>query len=216
MDSIIWDWNGTLLSDVELCIDSMNVLLQERDLPLLSTQIYRELFSFPVRDYYESIGFDFEKEDFSVPAHRYIELYNEGFDTCTLQTSAKKVLSYFSEKKVRQFVLSAMEHEMLLRTIEKKGITAFFEGIAGIEDFYAVSKIDQGKKLIDKHRIAKEKVVLIGDTVHDFEVAEALGIKCILVADGHQSEERLRKTGALVIGNLKDLLSPELGLFAGS
>jgi phosphoglycolate phosphatase len=206
MKYIIWDWNGTLLSDVELCVSSMNVLLKERNLPQLSAEIYRDVFSFPVKDYYQTIGFDFGKEDFSVPAHQYIDLYNKDFDTCSLQESAIEVLSFFEQKGVRQFVLSAMEHQMLVNTLEKKEIAGFFEGIAGLEDHYAVSKIDQGRKLIEKFGIARNEACLVGDTVHDFEVSEALGIKCILIADGHQSEERLLKTGVPVLKAMRQLI----------
>ena len=46
---------------------------------------------------------------------------------------------------------------------------------------------------------------MIGDTNHDFEVARELGIRCILVADGHQSEERLKETGAEVVSSLSEL-----------
>jgi phosphoglycolate phosphatase len=34
-------------------------------------------------------------------------------------------------------------------------------------------------------------VILVGDTRHDYEVAQALGIGCVLVEGGHQSRERL-------------------------
>ena len=33
--TIVWDWNGTLLDDVELCMTSINRLLQEHHLPQL-------------------------------------------------------------------------------------------------------------------------------------------------------------------------------------
>ena len=213
MNSIIWDWNGTLLNDVDLCVGSMNILLKERNLPLLSPEVYRDVFSFPVKEYYQAIGFDFNKEDFSIPAHRYIDLYTEGFDSCSLQEPAIEVLSFFKSKGVRQFVLSAMEHKLLLNTLEKKRITGYFEGIAGLDDHYAVSKIDQGRKLIDKFNIDTEKVRLIGDTIHDYEVASELEISCILIADGHQSEERLRKTGVLVVNSLKDLTDKGFDMF---
>ena len=36
---IIWDWNGTLLDDVQYAVSSMNKLLQE-ELPLLDTEHY--------------------------------------------------------------------------------------------------------------------------------------------------------------------------------
>lgn len=209
MKTIIWDWNGTLLNDVEYCVSTMNSLLADRRLPLLNTEKYRQVFSFPVKDYYKYIGFDFTKEDFSIPAHQYIDLYNRGFNQCSLQKSTIEVLHFFKSKGVRQFVLSAMEHEMLEKTLNQKGILHFFEGIAGLTDHYAVSKVDQGKMLMKNFGIDPENSWLIGDTVHDFEVAESIGISCILIADGHQSIERLHKTGAKVIENLHQLITPE-------
>jgi phosphoglycolate phosphatase len=205
MNTIIWDWNGTLLNDIDYCVSTMNSLLADRNLPLLDTKKYREVFSFPVKEYYQTIGFDFTKEDFSIPAHQFIDLYTRNFDSCPLQNSAVEVLSFLQEKGVRQFVLSAMEHEMLEKTLEMKGITRFFEGVAGLQDHYAVSKIEQGKQLINDFKIDIEKTWLIGDTIHDFEVATDLGIKCILIANGHQSIKRLQKTGGIVIGDINQL-----------
>ncbi len=213
MNTIIWDWNGTLLNDTDYCVSTMNSLLADRGLPLLDTKKYREVFSFPVKEYYQTIGFDFSKEDFSVPAHQYIDLYNRGFDQCLLQDSTVEALHFFRAKGVRQFVLSAMEHEMLEKTLSQKGILHFFEGVAGLTDHYAVSKVDQGKMLLKNFGIEQAKTWLIGDTVHDFEVADALGITCVLVADGHQSAERLHETGAKVIENLKQLISSEFQFF---
>ena len=46
---------------------------------------------------------------------------------------------------------------------------------------------------------------LIGDTIHDYEVAQELGCKCVLTAHGHQSRVRLMEAGAPVIDNLAEL-----------
>jgi len=213
MNSVIWDWNGTLLNDIDLCISSINALLTDRKIPQINKKTYKDVFSFPVKEYYKNIGFDFEKEDFSIPAHQFIDLYTRNFDSCPLQNSAVEVLSFLREKGVRQFVLSAMEHEMLEKTLEMKGITRFFEGVAGLQDHYAVSKIEQGKQLISNFKIDIEKTWLIGDTIHDFEVATELGVKCVLIADGHQSVERLKQTGGIVIDDLKQLISKKYPSF---
>ena len=50
---IIWDWNGTLLNDVWLCIEIMNEMLENRNLPSITYDKYREIFDFPVQRYYE-------------------------------------------------------------------------------------------------------------------------------------------------------------------
>lgn len=210
MNTVIWDWNGTLLNDIDLCINSINKLLKVRKLPEIDIDTYKEIFSFPVKEYYKTLGFDFEKEDFSIPAHQFIDLYNNGFDSCSIQKYSIEVLTFCKEKGLRQFVLSAMEHEMLEKTLKSKGIEKFFEGIAGLTDHYAVSKIEQGFQLIRDYNIEIEKTWLIGDTIHDFEVAQELGVKCILIADGHQSTKRLKQTGGVVIGSLKELITTSL------
>ena len=202
MATIIWDWNGTLLNDLDFCISTINTLLEKRNLKLIDRKSYKEVFSFPVKDYYKSIGFDFEKEDFSIPAKEFIDAYDSEVHNCKLHNSAIEVLSYLKNKGVRQFVLSAMKQDMLEQTLKHNLIIDYFEGVYGLNDHYAVSKIERGQQLISDFNIEKDRTWIIGDTNHDFEVAEKLGIKCVLIADGHQSEERLKSTGTTVIPNL--------------
>ncbi|MBK7029079.1 MAG: hypothetical protein IPH45_07645 [Bacteroidales bacterium] len=73
--TIILDWNGTLLDDTAICLDSMNQMLSHRHLPLLTLEKYREVFTFPVIQYYTTIGFDFETEPWDKAAIGFIELY---------------------------------------------------------------------------------------------------------------------------------------------
>lgn len=203
--AIIWDWNGTLLNDLELCVSSINVLLEKRNLPKLDSHKYKEVFSFPVRNYYEAIGFDFSIEDFEVPALEFISLYESQVENCTLQPETYDILSFFQEKGIKQFVLSAMHQDMLEKTLKHNDIFHFFEAVAGLGDHFAVSKVERGMQLIRDFSIKKENARIIGDTIHDFEVARELRIRCILIADGHQSEERLKTTGSLVLKTLSEL-----------
>jgi len=46
---------------------------------------------------------------------------------------------------------------------------------------------------------------LIGDTVHDYEVAREIGAKCLLIAGGHQSIEKLTACGVPVLNNIKEI-----------
>ncbi len=204
---LIWDWNGTLLNDLDLCISSINLLLRKRKLPLIDKTLYQKVFSFPVKDYYKAVGFDFNKEDFSIPALEFIDLYEAGVEKCHLHPSAVQVLTYFRDKGYRQFVLSAMHQKMLYKTLKLNDILGFFEGIAGLNDHYAVSKEERGRWLMKNFDIKTENTFLIGDTNHDFEVAQALGVGCILIADGHQSERRLKSTGAVILNKLSELIT---------
>lgn len=202
IDTIIWDWNGTLLDDTDLCIHSINPLLKDRGLPELSKEHYLEVFGFPVIDYYRNIGFNLEQEPFEVPAMQFIENYSKGVEACSLHQGAIEVLKFFKEKSKRQIVLSAMEHEKLEASIQQFHIGSYFETVSGLDHDYAHSKIEIGKKLLVEFQINPQHTCLIGDTLHDLEVARELGCFPVLVARGHQSYSRLKKQYNLVFESL--------------
>ena len=68
-----------------------------------------------------------------------------------------------------------------------------------------MSKVENGKLLISTKGLNPERTLLIGDTVHDYEVAQAIGCSCVLVAKGHQSKERLESSGAIVLNTLNEI-----------
>ena len=54
---IIWDWNGTLLDDLDVSMAALNEVLKSEQLPLvLDKEEYRQYFQFPVIKYYEKVG----------------------------------------------------------------------------------------------------------------------------------------------------------------
>ena len=61
---IVWDWNGTLLDDLWLCLDAINSVLDSRGMNRVDEISYRKIFTFPVIDYYEQLGFNFKNENF--------------------------------------------------------------------------------------------------------------------------------------------------------
>ena len=92
---IIWDWNGTLLNDTGLAVQTMNEMLEKRGLPTLSMEHYKSVFTFPVSNYYQKIGFDFQVEPFEIPANEFIVGYNDRLRSCSLHQDALLVLGHF-------------------------------------------------------------------------------------------------------------------------
>ena len=206
-DTIIWDWNGTLLDDLDLSIKAVNVLLRERDLPILTLDRYKDIFGFPVINYYEKAGFDFSKEPFEIPARQYVKLYASGESDLKLFPDVVDTLSFFKDNNYRQIVLSAMKEDNLRKMISNAGISHFFDGIFGIKDNYAREKVSIGKQVIENLNLNPEKCLMIGDTLHDAEVAEQCGFDCILYSGGHVAKQRLETTGFKIIDQHKTLTS---------
>ncbi|HNW75299.1 MAG TPA: HAD family hydrolase [Bacteroidales bacterium] len=204
---ILWDWNGTLLDDPWLCVDVMNGMLKERNLPLRTIDQYREIFDFPVKDYYVTLGFDFDKEPFEEVGLEFIVRYNQRKKEISLHPEAKEVLKEFRDHGFRQFILSAREQQELTQETRDLGVFDFFKGIYGLDDHYANGKTGVGIRLLKETGINPGEVIYVGDTRHDAEVAGEIGVDCILISNGHHTEERLLQCGVPVIGTLKELES---------
>lgn len=199
---LIWDWNGTLLDDLDLCIDVMNALLDRRQLPRLHRARYHALFDFPVRTYYERLGFDPVEDSFARLSVEFIS----GYDTRRLESSlhpaARLVLAAASAAGLRQSILSAYRQETLHEIVQHFGLAAHFDHIAGLANIHAHSKLALGHELVRRLAIAPARILLVGDTLHDLEVARELGVDCALIAAGHHPFERLRASGAPVFADL--------------
>lgn len=202
---IIWDWNGTLLNDAWLCVDVMNGMLKEYSLPLSTLEDYREVFDFPVREYYRKLGFDFSVHPFEKVGMDWMVLYNERQKEASLHEGAQEVLQFIRERGYRQSILSAREQNELRKETGEMGVSGYFDHVFGLDDHYAHGKTDVGRRLLEVLGAPLQSLLFIGDTLHDAEVAYELGIDCILIPNGHQSHLRLLSSGVPVISEIGEL-----------
>jgi phosphoglycolate phosphatase len=206
---VIWDWNGTLLDDSWLCVEIINELLAGRGMSQISMKTYREIFGFPVKDFYEKIGFNFSVEQFHIPATEYNDEYNRRRFQCCLQKGAVEALSHFRNSGIKQSLLSASQKTALEQAVERYSLKSYFDDICGLDNHYAESKVELAKILFRKISLPGNEIVIIGDTIHDYEVAQSLGIDCILFCGGHHNKKKLESCNVPVIESFAEILNPD-------
>lgn len=198
---VLWDWNGTLLDDLTYAIGVRNRTFPAFGLPRIgSVAEYHRQFTFPVRRYYERAGVT--DETFVAVAHAWMAEYVRGFDTVPLHGDAVETLARFAAAGVRQAVLSATRRDMLESQIARFPIRDYFTDVLGLSDIYARSKEAVGLDYLARCGVPAASTLMIGDTLHDAEVARAMGTGCVLVARGHQSRETLLTAGVPVMDTL--------------
>lgn len=188
---IIWDWNGTLLDDVDLVVEIMARILEEHALPPLTRERYLELFGFPVADYYRKLGFDFEKTPFHEVSDQFIGTYSRAVLGCDLHAGAVSLLRELQAAGFEQSVLSAAHEGSLREQLAHYGILDCFGRVYGLSNSHAAGKIARGRELLADSGISPEEAILVGDTDHDLEVGQALGVDVLLLSHGHQAPSRL-------------------------
>lgn len=203
---IIWDWNGTLLDDIDVSMDALNHVLKKEHLPLvLDKEEYRRYFQFPVIEYYKKVGFDFHKTPFCVLAEEYMDYYQPHSLHCELHKGVEDMLAQMHAKGIVQHLLSASNLHFLKEQLALYHIGDYFANICGLDNIHAHSKAELAQKFVDEEGFDKEHVVFIGDSVHDSEVAHGAGCHCILIANGHEHKEKLVATGCPVVDRIQEI-----------
>ncbi len=202
---IVWDWNGTLIDDVQLSLECMNVLLKKYGLKPIGLKTYRRIFRFPVKDYYKDLGFDFDKTPFEQVGQEFIRLYNTGFSKVTLQPGALEVLDRLQKAGKMQVLISARNQATLFNDVKSFGLENYFDKIIGLNDDLAHGKQELVEQFFEQNRINPKQTLFIGDTTHDCQIASSLGAHYFMVANGHHSAERLMLCTQFVYANLLTL-----------
>lgn len=204
--TIIFDFNGTLIDDCDLCLKILNYLCKEYNLPPVSMEKYKRIFTFPVYLYYKECGFNTDIEHFKIVGNKFHAYYNDlSYKEVKLFKNVIKVLETL--KKDHTIVcLSASMQQTLEKQLKFYGIYDYFDYIVGLSDTYANSKEEVAIKFMKEKNIDSSSSLFVGDSIHDYEVANAINVDCILVATGHTSKERLIKTNCKVIDDLIELL----------
>ena len=192
---ILWDWNGTLLDDTDAALGALNAMLARRGGRPITKAFYRDHFGFPVKPFYETVGIALEKEDWDSIAREYHELYHRR--PKALNGEARAALDVIRRAGGRQSIISALRQDLLDRDTATYGIREAMEFIVGTDNLDGGSKMARARELMDRihraHPAEPLALTLIGDSLHDKEVADELGVDCVLCAQGSHAEWRLRK-----------------------
>lgn len=205
---IIWDWNGTIIDDVGIALDAVNDMLREQDRPEITLEEYRKAMDTPILRFYEQF-FDMEATDFDWIAERFQNYYEDHKDQLRLHEGVEYLLESCRQRGCHQIILSSSATRIIQFYAKLFDVADYFEAVLGADDLLAAGKIERAVDYFAQNKIPKEETVMIGDSVHDFEVSQTLGIDCILMSGGHQDLQSLQACGCPVITSFQDHSIPE-------
>ena len=201
---IIWDFNGTVLDDLDVGIESVNTLLRARGIKeLKSREEYRSVFGFPIIKYYEKIGFDFSKESFSTVAVEWVEQYMSHVPNAKPNEGVVEMLEEIKKNGAKNILISATELNMLKKQLSMLGVSHLFDEVYGLDNIHAQNKVEIAREW--RRNNPNAKAIFVGDTDHDFESATAIDTDCVLFVGGHQSKETLSSFGCPIIESIQEL-----------
>jgi phosphoglycolate phosphatase-like HAD superfamily hydrolase len=214
---IVWDWNGTLLDDLELVVDSVNASLARLGVPSIGVEDYQRHFERPLHGFYERLlGHPVDDELMRVIDDAFHERYWSGYVAAELAVDAARAVEMVAHRSATQSVASMLRHDLLVPSIRQFGIDEQMLAIDGHRGRIGETKEQHMVRHVERLEqmypgMTRERMVAIGDIVDDALAAEAAGIACVLYDGGGQDRRALEATGAPVAGSLVEAVERALG-----
>ncbi|MGW1073212.1 HAD family hydrolase [Streptomyces sp. NPDC002537] len=201
---IVWDWNGTLLSDTEAVIAATNAAFAEIGLEPITLERYRELYCVPVPRFYERLlgrlPTSAEWEHMDEVFHRH---YRDHAPHCGLAEGAERLLADWQGAGGTQSILSMHGHEELVPLVRGFGIEERFVRVEGRTGPSGGSKAaHMARHVAGLEGIPAHRTVIIGDAVDDAMAAAHVGAHAVLYSGGSHSRASLAEAGVPVVDSL--------------
>lgn len=185
---IIWDYNGTVLDDAAVSVAAVNDMLDARGLPRTDLETYRKTLDVPLEGYYAGLGFtDVDISELSVEFRRRCQAHPE---LAGIFDGVREAVSEAKKRGIRNVLMSSLYQEYLDAEAEKYGLFGLFDEVIGMSDRRLGSKLDNCKAFMERHGLSADGLLFVGDLISDAKTAKALGARCVLIPNGHNSRER--------------------------
>ncbi len=204
--TIIWDFNGTIIDDVNASLEAVNDMLALRGQPAIDLDRYYKEIDIPIWKFYESVFLPG-----TITPEEAIAEYDSGYEKhlspIPLMEGIVEVLNTFKEAGKHQIVVSASHVDKVKTRLDELGILAFFDEVLGHSDYNTGDKTYLATQYFINNNLNFSDAVVIGDSVFDYHMAAEVKCDCILTTRGHQSRREFSTTTARIIDSLYELKS---------
>ncbi|HZM82057.1 MAG TPA: HAD hydrolase-like protein [Candidatus Limnocylindrales bacterium] len=189
---LVWDWNGTLLNDLDVVVTATNAAFASLGGPAVTAEEHRRDFRRPVSDYYAGVlGRPVSEAEFAELDAVFHHTYREALASVRLTMDARQAMTAWTGT---QSLLSMWFHEELVPAVDRFGLS--FLRVDGLRESRGGGyKAAHLKMHLAELGIDSSTVCLIGDSADDAHAAAAVGARCVLYTGGFTHPDNLRPCG---------------------
>lgn len=203
MRHLVWDWNGTLLDDLAIVVESVSTSIATLGAGAIGPDDYRDHYTRPVRDFYVSLlSRDISDEEWLRLNATFHDEYFRRAETADLTPQALEAMNLLDGGGWTQSLLSMSPRDWLVGIVDRLGIGDRFVRVDGMVEMTGGLKAGYLEDHLRHMGISGKSTVVVGDTPDDVAAARHVGATPILFHGGSHHLELLKGEGVPIAETL--------------
>ena len=210
---VVFDWNGTILSDTNAIVVGVNARLKFFDHPAITIKQYRDVFQMPAIKLYEALGIDTKQYD-KAAEQNHSKLFHDAYEAKAIhartRAGTREVLTFLEKVGISKILLSNHTVSSIKTQCKRLKLDSYFETVLANDDVwnaYLKGKKDRLVQYLADSKLKPSEVLIIGDSTEEIEIGKELGLHTVAISGGFVSTKRLKYANPdVLIHKLRDLI----------
>ena len=181
--NVIFDWSGVICDDAFAVYQADMDMFKEFGVKPITFEEFRQQWEMPFMNFLHKYMPDITMEQQSKIFKKAILKYNQNKLFPESESTIKKLF----DNKINLFIVSS-DLGLILDQLKLFKLEKFFTEVA----YNAHDKTESVKNLVKKYNLNPDETIFIGDTNHEIETSQTVGIKSGAVTWGYCLEEKLK------------------------
>jgi phosphoglycolate phosphatase len=183
-DLIIFDWDGTLMDSAALIADSVQAAARDLGLPVPDDERARHIIGLGLVDALRYAMPELRPERYQDAAARYRHHYLSRDHQLSLFAGAEELVAELARGERFLAVATGKSRVGLDRALAESGLGTYFHATRCADECHSKPHPQMVEELMAEFGAMPEATLMVGDTIHDLQMAKNAGIPSLAVSYG--------------------------------
>lgn len=206
---VVFDWDGTLMDSIQKIVECLQAAAQDVGLPVPSRNAAKNIIGLGLHESMLAVFGDITEAKIAELVDRYkFHFLDKNQTKQPLYPAVRSGLTALDETGAALCVATGKARRGLDRVMKQENLESFFMYTRCADESRSKPHPQMLLDILEYTALNPEKVLMVGDTSYDMEMAVGASIDAIGIAHGAHSQLELSSSGANhVFDNFKDLLN---------
>lgn len=198
-DLLVFDWDGTLVDSTGLISNAILRAADDIGVAVPDRAQASHVIGLGLAQALALVVPDLPRERIGEYVARYHVHFKQGEEQIRLFEGVRSTLDTLLARGVRMAVATGKTHLGLQRALHASGLKAHFESTRCADQTHSKPHPAMLFELAEETGVSVDRMVMVGDTSHDLQMAQSAGVAAIGVSYGAHPREHLSRYPALAL-----------------